>query len=430
MKLLSLSTSDLTGGAAVAASRLHLGLREAEVDSTLMVADKRSSDPHTIAIHNGLTCSLRRNFERLPLSLEKTPDSIAHRSLAWLPNRQLAAAIAEHQPDLIHLHWTQNGFLPLSQLRKLKVPLVWTFHDLWPVCGSFHHEYKNDLRFPESYNASNRPASRKGLDLDKWVAKRKATLYKNLSIQAIVTSRWMAKQVGKAQLWADRPLHVVPIGLDSKVFKPLDRSAARHLWNLPQDKKIVLYGAMYAETDPNKGLLQIQEALQQLALPKEEVHLVVFGMSQPAEGTFPLETHAVGILQDQVSLAALYSAADVMVMPSLQESFGQTASEALACGTPVVAFDTSGLRDIVDHQKNGYLADAFDTADMARGIEYVLTAGQEHYRSLATAGRDKVLNLFDTPRVVQKHLEIYQTLLAEKKGPLRQGDGNNSPPKT
>lgn len=413
MKLLSLSTSDLAGGAAVAASRLHLGLLEKDVDSTLMVAGKLGSEPNTVAIHNNFSCSLRRNLDRLPLRLDKTPDSIGHRSLAWLPNPKLAAAIAAHQPELIHLHWAQNGFLPLSLLKKITVPLIWTFHDLWPVCGSFHHEYENDLRYPEVYSAKNRPPNRKGIDLDRQVAKRKASLYQSHDIQAIVPSRWMAEQVRKSNLWKDRPLHVIPIGLDSTTFKPIDRKAARDLWNLPQDKKIVLFGAMYAETDRNKGLQQIQEALEQLNIPKTEVHLVIFGMGQPKEGAFALETHAVGILQDKISLASLYSAADVMVMPSLQESFGQTASEALACGTPVVAFDTSGLRDIVDHQINGYLAEAFEPADLARGIEYVLADDPARYQALSTAAREKVLALFDTPRVVDKHLEIYQAVLAK-----------------
>lgn len=412
MKLLSLSTSDLNGGAAVAATRLHLGLRTAGVDSTLLVGEKIGGDPHTIALENNFTYSLRRNLDQLPLKFEKAPESIGHRSLAWLPNRKLVQAIAAQSPDLIHLHWTQNGFMPISLLGRIKVPIVWTFHDLWPVCGSLHHEYEVDLRYTEAYTSANRPSSRKGPDLDRRVAGRKARTYAQHHIEAIVPSHWMAKQVKKSHLWQHRPLTVIPIGLDTQVFKPLEKDAARDLLNLPSGKTIILFGAMYAGSDKNKGYHQLREALEQLNLPKEEIELAIFGMSAPAQGEQPLPypAHWMGVLRDQFTLAALYSAADVMVVPSLQESFGQTASEALSCGTPVVAFDTSGLKDIVDHQQNGYLARPFEPADLAEGIRYVLS-DSARLQSLAECAREKVITTFSLPEVVKQHLAIYAKAL-------------------
>ncbi len=415
MKILSLSSSDLSGGAAVAASRLHQGLIREGLDSTLLVGEKAGSDPYTIALDNNFTFSLRRNLDQLPLKLERAPDSLGHRSLSWLPNRKLLQAIAKANPDLIHLHWTQNGFMPLSLLEKLKKPLVWTFHDLWPVCGSLHHEYQNDLRYPQDYTSSNRPTSRKGPDLDRRVAKQKAKIYAQHHIEAIVPSQWMAEQVQRSHLWQDRPLTVIPIGLDTTVFKPINKTAARDLLNLPADQTVILFGAMYAGSDRNKGYSQLCDALNQLKLPREKTSLAIFGMSAPNadDPPLPYQAHWAGILRDPYTLAALYSAADVMVMPSLQESFGQTASEALACGTPVVAFDTSGLKDIVDHQTNGYLAKPFDPSDLAAGIEWVL-ANRERHQKLSQAGREKVLTTFALPAVVSPHLDIYQKQLSRR----------------
>lgn len=413
MKILSLSTSDLSGGAAVAASRLHSGLRSEGFDSTLVVGEKLGSDPHTLALNNNLTFSLRRNLDQLPLKAEAAPDSLGHRSLAWLPNKKLAQEIASQNPDLIHLHWTQNGFMPLSLLDQIDRPLVWTFHDLWPVCGSLHHEYQNDLRYPDGYDSANRPASRKGPDLDRRVAKRKAKAYAKHTIEAIVPSRWMAEQVEKSQLWQDRPLTVIPIGLDTNIFKPIDPSAARALLNLPSGKKLILFGAMYAGSDKNKGYPQLREALDRLDLPQGEVELAIFGMSAPAPGEEPLPypAHWMGVLRDPFTLAALYSAADVMVVPSLQESFGQTASEALSCGTPVVAFDTSGLKDIVDHEQNGYLAKPFEPESLATGIQWVL-GEPARTRTLSEQARQKVLTTFSLPEVVKRHREVYDRQLA------------------
>jgi glycosyltransferase involved in cell wall biosynthesis len=415
MKILSISTHDINGGAAVAATRLHLALREAEVDSTMLVAEKIGADPHTRALHNNFTYSLRRNLERLPLKLERTPESIAWRSLAWLPNRKLARAIEAHQPDLIHLHWAQNGFFPLRLLGKLRQPLVWTFHDLWPVCGSFHHEYENDHRNPAPSTRANRPAGRRGPDLDRRVWNTKHKLYKRVPIQAIVPSRWMAEQVSASALWRDRELHVIPNGLDPRIFKPLDRKAARDLLNLPQNKTIILFGAMYAGSDRNKGYSQLSAALRHLTLSQERTELAVFGMAGPVPGDDPLPypTRWLGVLRDPFTLAALYSAADLMVVPSLQESFGQTASEPMACGTPVAAFDTSGLRDIIDHKTNGYLAQPFEPEDLAAGIEWIL-ADPGRLTRLQTAAREKVTSTFDSALVARRHLELYRDVLEAK----------------
>lgn len=409
MKILSLSTSDLSGGAAVAASRLHQGLCQEGVDSTLLVGEKLGSDPRTIALDNNFSFSLRRNLDQLPLKLEKAPESLGHRTLAWLPNRKLAHTIEQENPELIHLHWTQNGFMPLSLLEKTKKPLVWTFHDLWPVCGSFHHEYENDLRYPESYQASNRPSSRKGPDLDRRVAQRKAKAYARHHIEAIVPSRWMAEQVKKSKLWQDRPLNVIPIGLDTSIFKPIAKEVARDLLNLPQEKTLILFGAMYAGSDKNKGYPQLREALEQLVLPQEEIELAIFGMSAPApkEAPLPYPAHWMGVLRDAYTLAALYSAADVMVVPSLQESFGQTASESLACGTPVVSFDTSGLKDIVEHKVCGYLAKPFEASDLANGIVWSLQ-NSERMIQLSQAARARAVSRFSLPVVIKPHLELFR----------------------
>ena len=147
MKIVHLSTNDVVGGAAIAASRLHRGLCAAGVESRMLVSKRSGDDPETRAVHGKLANGLRRRLDRLPLALEATPRSLAWRSLGWLPNRRLERAVAAECPDLVHLHWTQNGFLPTSALPRLGAPLVWTFHDLWPVCGSLHHEYDEERRF-------------------------------------------------------------------------------------------------------------------------------------------------------------------------------------------------------------------------------------------------------------------------------------------
>jgi glycosyltransferase involved in cell wall biosynthesis len=205
---------------------------------------------------------------------------------------------------------------------------------------------------------------------------------------------------------------VVANGLDTRIFKPAEKAAARDLLNLPQDKTLILFGAMYASRDKNKGYAQLRAALDALGLPPTDVELVVFGMSgaSPDEAPLPYKTHWLGVLRDQQTLAALYSAADVMVVPSLQESFGQTASEPMACATPVVAFDTSGLKDVVDHRENGYLARQFEAEDLAEGIRWVLEDATR-YRDLSTAARRKAERSFSVDVVAAHYRRRYEKAL-------------------
>lgn len=375
----------------------------------MLVADKTGGDPHTHALHNRFSCSLRQNLARLPLKFEGAGDSISWRSLGWLPNPKLARAIKAQQADLIHLHWVQNGFFPISMLSKLGLPIVWTFHDMWPVCGEYHYEYDEHVRNTDSYTKSNRPEGHGGLDFDRRVWRRKYKLYQRVPMTAAVPSRWMAEQAKASELWRGRPVEVIANGLDTTVFKKADKVAAREMFNLPADKTLILFGAMFAGSDPRKGYRELKAALDLLGLPQDSTELVVFGMSEPEGGSdsMPYPTRWMGVLRDEYTLAALYSAADVMVVPSLQESFGQTASEPMACGTPVAAFDTSGLKDIVDHKENGYLAEPFDAEDLARGIRWILE-DPERLRRLGEAARAKAMRAFSSEVVARQYCSAYR----------------------
>ena len=169
---------------------------------------------------------------------------------------------------------------------------------------------------------------------------------------------------------------------------------------------------MSATSDPRKGFKELSEAVVKMR-KTDSIELVVFGSSKPQSAPdFGFKTYYLGCLSDDISLVTLYSAVDVMVVPSLQEAFGQTASESMACGTPVVAFCTTGLLDIIDHKLNGYLAKPFDTTDLKNGIEWVLNAS--NYDELCVNAREKVVREFDSKVVAKKYIELYEEILSEK----------------
>ncbi|NET35096.1 MAG: glycosyltransferase, partial [Cyanothece sp. SIO1E1] len=210
------------------------------------------------------------------------------------------------------------------------------------------------------------------------------------------------------------PIEVIPNGLDIQTYKPANQKFARKLLNLPEEKRIVLFGAPGGTQDRRKGFHLLQSALKKLSCSgkNSQIEMAIFGAPEPNEPSeLGFKTHYIGRLQDDASLAALYSAADVMIVPSVQEAFGQTASESLACGTPVVAFDATGLRDIVDHGINGYLAEPYDSNGLAAGISWVL-GDQERYQKLRQSARQKAEQEFSLDVQAKRYSSIFSTLVA------------------
>jgi glycosyltransferase involved in cell wall biosynthesis len=258
--------------------------------------------------------------------------------------------------------------------------------------------------------------SGKESDLSSWVWHRKAKAWRNINLTIVAPSSWMAQCAKSSSLFRDRRVEVIPFCLDTQQYKPVDRQQAREQLNLPPDKQLVLFGALSATADRRKGFHLLLPALQKLSHSgwHDRIELVVFGSSEPENPVdLGFKAHYLGSVADDTLLAQVYSAADVMVAPSIQESFGQTGSESLACGTPVVAFDDTGLKDIVDHLQNGYLVRPFDIEDLANGIAWVLD-NEERHRKLCRQAREKAERKFALEIQARRYLSLYTELLDDR----------------
>lgn len=202
--------------------------------------------------------------------------------------------------------------------------------------------------------------------------------------------------------------------LDTEIFKPIEKELARKILNLPINKKIILYGAIGGTKNPNKGYIKLEQAKEYLFKEgQKDLLFLVFGNDyKRVERNDEVETHYLGHLSDDFTLALVYSAADVMVLPSLQDNLPNTAVEAIACGTPVVAFNTGGLPDIVDHNENVYLAEPYSSNDLARGIEWVL-ADENRNKWLSKQARKKAEEQFDIEKVAKRYIELYKKVVAK-----------------
>lgn len=412
MKILHLSTFDIIGGAARAAFRVHQGLRDIGADSWMLVQKKASTDRAVIAPKTSLgQVTGRVRAELNNLALRSYPH--ANRggfSPQWVPDR-LLPQIQQINPDIINLHWVANGFLQVETLAHWHKPIVWTLMDMWSFTGGCHYTQACD-RYTQSCGACPQLGSQKPGDVSHQVWQRKMKAWKDLNLTLVSPSQWLADCARASSLFRDLRIEIIPFCLDTQVYKPIDKQVARAALNLPQDKQLILFGAISATQDQRKGFHLLQPALQQLAQSElnSQVDVVVFGAAQPETPVdLGFQAHYLGHLNDDVSLALAYSAADVMVAPSTQEAFGQTASEAMACGTPVIAFKGTGLADIVDHQQNGYLATPFEVQDLAAGLFWVLSDRTRH-QSLCQVAREKAEREFALNIQAEQYLSLFQDL--------------------
>lgn len=419
LKVLSVCTSDSGGGASRAAYRIHQGVRNLGVDSRMFVKNKHNSDSTVVSLDEFIPQNpLYKSFD---WTRNKVKNKLQHARWNRYPEREqifmsdlrgtdLHGALRKLDYDVLHLHWFNNRFVSLQDLPKDK-PIVWTLHDSWSFCGICHYfldceEYKHHCGCCPFLHSS------KSKDLSHIVWKKKAEIYQDLDLHIVTPSHWLGDCAKQSSLLGRFPVSVIPNCLDVNAFRPFDETEASPRWQGFQEKRIVLYGAVNAATDKIKGFANLLSALKILETKGHagDFELVVFGATESELGMdVNIPIHYVGYVSGTYELASLYNLASVMVVPSLTEVFGQTASEAMACGTPVVAFQCTGIREVIDHQVSGYLAKPYESEDLAAGILWCLENNEGN--RLGNTAREKVLREYSMAVVSEQYKEMYESVL-------------------
>lgn len=402
-------SSDIIGGAARAAYRLHRAWNASNNNESRMIVRSKIIDDWRITSPIGrlgqAIPNLSAFLDTLPTRFQRTTNSIPH-SAAWL-SAITAKSINQLNADLVHVHWACAGFLSIEQMAKITKPMVWTLHDMWGFCGAEHlAEDTPDARWRVGYEKDNRAPLHDGIDIDRWVWARKKKAWRS-PMNIITPSHWLAECARSSALMRDWDITVIPNTLDVCTYKPIPKALAREVLCLPMNAKLVLFGAIRGTASPHKGWDLLQPALAKIAKLLPNVHGVIFGQSEPqSPPLLGMPLHWLGHLHDDATLALVYSAADVMVVPSRQEAFGQTGSEAQACGCPVVAFNATGLIDVVDHGQTGYLAEPYNSDALAKGIEWVL-ADDDRLANLSGQARERAVRLWSHQTVLNQYSQIY-----------------------
>lgn len=409
MRPLLLNYTELRGGAARAANRLHRALRSAGVESTMLV-QIRDTDDYTVL---GPRSNLERFLGLVRPAVDLLPIlAYRHRTKGtyypgWLPS-SITSRVAAIAPDVVHLHWVAGGYVTPHGISRLRAPLVWTLHDMWAFTGGCHYD-DGCGKFTERCGACPALGSKRRHDLSWWNWRRKMKNFTGLRGVIITPSRWLAEQARRSAVLGKQMVRVIPNAVDTARFRPMPRAQARDWLGLPADRTVVLFGAANPNSEPRKGFKYLQAALSEFAAtrPQRAPMAVVLGAEAPRKPPdVGMELRYMGSLNDDAALALLYCAADVFVAPSTQENLSNMVVESLSCGTPVVAFSIGGMPDMIEHRVNGYLASAFDTSDLAAGIEWAVA--EQRRAELSAAARSSAVSRYEQQRVAQAHIEVYR----------------------
>ena len=383
MRVLLVSTSDLAGGGAIAAYRLLEALNNSGVNAKMLVRDKQSS-----------SISVIQTGTKIPKLLERLQIMAYLRGKLWQADTgnfgiDITKTDEYKKADIIHLHWINQGMVSLSCLEQMiqdGKKIVWTLHDEWPYLGICH--YRGDCREAACRNCTILPGS---IAHKHYLRKQK--LYKKSNITFVGCSEWITERAQQAM--PDAQVVHINNCIPHNIFRNIDQQEARKKLDLPTDKKIVLFCSQNLK-DERKGFTYLLHAIEQLE-----------NNSQFSILNSQLQTVCIGkggrYISSPEEMALTYAAADVFVIPSLQDNLPNTIAEAMSCGTPCVGFQIGGIPEMIDHLQSGYVARYKDVSDLAKGIQYVLS------HNLREAALTKASSAFGEARVANKYIDVYES---------------------
>jgi glycosyltransferase involved in cell wall biosynthesis len=396
MKILHITTN-AGGGAGRAALRLHHSLLKKGIEShILFLKDKVEGiqNAHCYADYeNKLFFKFKDSFHRLQSKIASGFDKYQAFSLAKTPFDLLKVPIVS-AADVIHLHWVTKFLDYKSFFKKIGKPVVWTLHDMLPFSPGYHYLFGFNLaKFEHKLNAN--------------LAIKKNALKDFDQLSIVAPTQWLLNLSAKSELFSKYPHRVIRNLLDRAVFyqRP-DTAALRAKFGFKSNDKIVLYVAEDIN-DRRKGIDLFVSITDRLLEKNYKILLIGSGEFEKKDANIiPL-----GKISDDQTLAAMYSIADVFVISSREDNYPNTVLESLACATPVVGFDNSGIAEMIQHEKTGFVAKAFNTEEILEGIGFCL----QNHSTMSENAKKIIHEVCDEDRICSQFCDLYQEMIQKTK---------------
>lgn len=407
-KITFVSRSDSEGGAAIATSRLFSVIRRDYPNAEMLCATRLNETPKVRGLHpnRALKSWLRlANEVNAPRYVLNPSSKAAQFTRNRVPiNFTIKTEIKKS--SLVHLHWTSMGTLPENWLTGSSVPIVWTLHDMWPLTGGCH--YSGSCRRYEA-GCGNCPLLRpaKGPDLSARHLEKRIRIFAGRQLHLVAPSMWLANKARISLVFRNRPITVIPNGVDSEIFCGEPPAKARQELGFPTDRPVLLMGSE-SLSDKRKGTDLVWAALS--AIDRKITVAVFGGGSIPRISNPNIEVLSFGFVKDAKQLARLYSAADVFCCASREDNLPNTAVEAVVSGTPVVGFNSGGLPEVVTNGVSGIITDLQSPESLLSSINIVLDSAQHRFSRGAI--RELGVSRFGIQAIAQRYKKIYSNLLA------------------
>lgn len=420
MRVLIVNTSEKTGGAALAANRLMDALNNNGVKAKMLVADKQTDNITVVQLPHPWRHRLHFLWERWSIfchllfrreHLFEIDTACSGTDITSLPEYKEA--------DVIHLAWVNQGMLSLKDINKILAdgkPVVWTMHDMWPATAICHLTLQCPHFTTHCQLCRLLPGGGGKHDLAYKVWERKAKILGRHAIKFVACSKWLAGEARRSRLLTGQDITSIPNPIDTRVFRPGDQRQARLSLHLPLDKKLILFASQRV-TNTLKGMQYLVEACNKIAAEHPETTgqwgvVVMGGHAEDMQGQFHMPMYPLGYINDQRTVVQAYQAVDSFVLPSLSENLPNTIMEAMACGVPCVAFKVGGIPEMIDHQRNGYVAQYRSADDLADGIYWTMHEAQR--QQLGREAVNKVERNYSQQSVAVKYIEVYSNAIAQK----------------
>ncbi|MDD5050823.1 MAG: glycosyltransferase [Candidatus Pacebacteria bacterium] len=396
MNILQIGTIDRSGGASAISWAIKEALDKRKIKNSMFVADKFTNDPNVFLIP--------RTVHRY-ISYIIADDTRLFNTDWIMETPEFKAA------DVIHCHNLHGFYFNLDTLKKMaeRKPLIWTLHDMWTMTPHCAHAFGGKLKDGFYTCPSMDLYPRILWHNEKRLIKRKRDIYESADFDITVPSKWMKEKVEKSVL-SDKKLHLIYNGIDTSIFQPMPKNEAREITHLPLNKKIVLFVGESPKHNKYKGWKYVEEIASRYQNRQDIVFVFIGG----TEEDFSVKLDNTLVIQktkDRKLLTAYYAAADIFLYPSLAESFGLVVAESMACGTPVVTFNTGALPELVGHLKEGYVADYENTEDLQKGLDFLLNLSPEEYKKMSLAAVTKVHEKFRLEQMVENYISLYNSMI-------------------
>jgi glycosyltransferase involved in cell wall biosynthesis len=412
LKIVHFSTSDSEGGSARSARRIHEALRRLGHGSHMLVGTKASHDPDAATVHGG---GVGRILDRIA---DEAGDRLGLQYLWYPSGRRLLAHPWVRDAEIVQLYNTHGGYFSHRLIPALarRAPVVWRLSDMWAMTG--HCAYAGACgRWSSGCGHCPDLARYPAIPIDTsallWRLKRRT--YATARPTIVAPSRWLEGLARRSPIFEGCAIERIATGVDTSVYRPVDKPAARAVLGLPPDGKLLMFSAHSVDDDERKGRAAAIAALNQVA-PREGLAIALLGAGgEMWEDNAAHPVIRLGFLRDERLIAAAYAASDLAIVTSSVENLPNSILEAMACGTPTASFDTGGIADAVRHGETGWLAPQGDVTRLAQGILHLINDDAERGR-LSRASVALILSDFTAEREAAAFETLYRRLIAERAG--------------